>query len=204
MITSSQLFGEDVDDVDALHPDPMVLLRLWVPDASAELRPLAALATIGPDGDPSVRHVLVSDRDADGILFHTGTDTRKSAELAAHPAAAMVVAWPEIGRQLSIRGAVERITPAEAATAYARRSRYLQLLAWVNTPETALLPLAERRARWAEFDAAHPHLEPPAEWTGYRIRPRTLTFWRGDPDGPSNRQEYTRTSDGWTGTILPG
>jgi pyridoxamine 5'-phosphate oxidase len=204
MITSSQLFGADVADIETLQPDPMALLRSWVPEPASELRPLAALATIGLDGIPAVRHVLLSDRDAEGVMFHSGTGTRKSAELAAHPVAAMTVAWPEIGRQLSLRGDVEKLTPAESAAAYFRRPRYLQLLAWVSTDELALLPAAERRARWAEFDAAHPELEVPEEWVGYRIRPRTITFWRGDPDGPSNRHEYTRTPDGWAGVILPG
>jgi pyridoxamine 5'-phosphate oxidase len=204
MITSSQLFGEDVEDGDVVHPDPIALLNLWLPDAAAELRPLAALATIGPDGLPDVRHVLVSDRDEDGVLFHTGTTTRKAAELAARPVAAMTVAWPEIGRQLSLRGDVEQLSPDDAAATFGRRSRYLQLLAWANTPEVALLPLAERRARWAAFDAAHPVLDAPAEWTGYRIRPREITFWRGDPDGPSNRHRYTRTPSGWEAAKLPG
>jgi pyridoxamine 5'-phosphate oxidase len=204
MITSSQLFGEDMEDVDVLHPDPIALLALWLPDATEELRPLAALATIGPDGLPDVRHVLVSDRDADGVLFHTGTTTRKAAELTARPVAAMTVAWPEIGRQLSLRGDVEQLEPGAAAATYRRRSRYLQLLAWANTSEIAQLPAEERRARWAAFDAAHPLLDAPAEWTGYRIRPREITFWRGDPDGPSNRHRYTRTAAGWEGAKLPG
>lgn len=159
---------------------------------------MSALATIGLDGIPTVRHVLVSDADEHGLCFHTDGTSRKAAELAAQPVAALSVAWPTIGRQLSVRGTVE------SAAAYRLRSRYLKLLAWQNTPGTALLPTEERRARWAAFDTEHAELEPPVEWAGYRIRPRTITFWRGDAAGPSNRHEYALGADGWTSTVLPG
>lgn len=204
MITSNPAFGHDVDDVETPHADPIALMQLWLPPNGSELRPLAALATVGLDGIPAIRHVLISERDDEGLYFHTDATSRKAAELAANPVAAMTVAWPEIGRQLVVRGTVEPLTPAESAVAYRVRSRYLQLLAWQNTRSTALASATERRALWAEFDLAHPVLEPPAEWTGYRIRPRTITFWRGDPAGPSNRHEYSLGEGGWTSAILPG
>lgn len=204
MITADASFGHDVDDTQSLQPDPIALMNRWLPDNDTELRPLAALATIGLDGMPAVRHVLISDRDDSGLYFHTDATSRKAAELAANPVAAMTVAWPQFGRQLAVRGTVELLEPADAAVAYRHRSRYLQLLAWQNTPATALLPADERRDRWAAFDRAHPELEPPAEWAGFRLRPRTITFWRGDAEGPSNRHEYTVAVEGWTGTVLPG
>ena len=111
---------------------------------------------------------------------------------------------PELGRQLVVRGIVERVTPAEAATVYAQRSRYLQLLAWLNTRENAQLDASARQHLWAEFDAAHPTLDPPARWTGFRLRPLTLTFWRGDPIGQSTRQHYTLADGRWSGRILAG
>lgn len=204
MITAGTTFGYDVDETDALVEDPLALMVQWLPPHDSELRPLAALSTLGLDGLPSLRHVLISDRDAAGLTFHTDAASAKVAEIGANPVAAMAVAWPELGRQLVVRGIVERVTPAEAATVYAQRSRYLQLLAWVNTRENAHLPADARRHLWAEFDEAHPQLEPPARWVGFRLRPLTLTFWRGDPLGQSTRQHYTLDDGRWSGRILAG
>lgn len=204
MITATPAFGHDVDDVDSIHPDPIELMNAWIPPRDSELRPLAALATIGLDGIPTVRHVLISDADDSGLYFHTDARSRKAAEVDERPVAALSTAWPEIGRQLSIRGTVEPLTREESAAAYRLRSRYLQLLAWENTVELAQQPTDERRAQWAAFDAAHPELDAPDAWQGYRIRPVTITFWRGDPVGPSNRHEYSLGEDGWSAVVLPG
>lgn len=203
MITAGTSFGSDIETPDVPHPDPIALMLMWLP-RDVDLLPLAALSTIGRDGYPDVRHVLVSDQDADGILIHTDTTSRKAHELAAQPRAALAVAWPEIGRQLIARGDIDALDPDEAAPAYRRRSRYLQLLAWLNTPETALLPQSEKQTEWARFDAEHPVLDPPATWGGFRLRPAELIFWRGDPAGPSTRHFYSRSADGWECRILPG
>jgi len=204
MITAGTTFGSDVDDADVLVDDPTALMVQWLPTHDGELRPLAALSTIGLDGIPALRHVLISDQDAAGLTFHSDQASAKVAEIAANPVAAMAVAWPEIGRQLVVRGIVERVSAAEAAAVYAQRSRYLQLLAWLNTRENAQLDTAGRRHLWAEFDAAHPTLDPPPRWVGFRLRPLTLTFWRGDPSGQSTRQHYTLDDGRWSGEILAG
>ncbi|MDQ1123767.1 pyridoxamine 5'-phosphate oxidase family protein [Microbacterium trichothecenolyticum] len=204
MITAGTTFGSDVDDTDSLVDDPLALMVRWLPTPDSELRPLAALSTIGLDGLPSVRHVLVSERDAAGLTFHTDSASTKVAELAANPVAAVAVAWPEIGRQLVVRGVVQRVNADEAARVYAERSRYLQLLAWMNTRENAQLPAAARQRLWADFDDTHPELTPPARWVGFRLRPVTLTFWRGDPIGQSTRQHYTLVDGRWAGEILAG
>ncbi len=204
MITAGTSFGSDVDEIDALVDDPLALLLRWLPPHDSELRPLAALSTIGRDGIPSLRHVLVSDQDATGLYFHTDSGSAKVAEIAAAPVAAMAVAWPEIGRQVTVRGIVERVSTASAAEAYRRRSRYLQLLAWLNTDDNAHLPAYDRRHLWAEFDETHPTLDPPERWAGFRLRPVTVTFWRGDMLGQSVRQHYTLSDGRWTGRILAG
>ena len=204
MITAGTSFGSDVDDIDALVPDPLALLVEWLPPHDSELRPFAAFWTTGRDGIPSLRPVLVSDRDATGLYVHTDSGSEKVAELAANPVAAMSVAWPELGRQVTVRGIVERTSRAAAADIYRRRSRYLQLLAWLNTHDNARLPAYDRRHLWAEFDEAHPVLDPPERWAGFRLRPLTLTFWRGDMLGQSVRQQYTLTDGRWSGRILAG
>ncbi|BDZ63814.1 pyridoxine/pyridoxamine 5'-phosphate oxidase [Agromyces mangrovi Wang et al. 2018] len=207
IITSTNRFGHDQEHPDEVLADPMELLAAWLPANDDELRPLMTLTTIGADGYPDSRSVLLSDHDERGITFHTDARTRKARELAADGRVSIVVAWVEHARQLTIAGDAVQVPAEEAAAVFRARSRYLQLLAWMNSSELAQLPRAERVARWEAFAAEHPdgELDPPPHWVGYRVRPHRLTFWRGDLEGPSNRVEYTRdASGGWTAARLPG
>jgi pyridoxamine 5'-phosphate oxidase len=206
VITSSDTFGADRADGDEDPADPLALLIGWLPANDAELRPLMTLSTIGLDGYPAARNVLVSRIDADGIYIHTDSRSGKAAELAAVPRACGTLVWPEIGRQVVVVGDVAPTSPTEAHAAFAARSRYLQLLAWANTAELAAEPLAQRRAVWQAFAAAHPDgtLSPPPTWCGFRLRPHRITFWRGDAEGPSNRAEYRVAASGWMVARLPG
>ena len=185
--------------------DPLELARQWLPADSDPERPRVTLATTGTDGCPDARTVLLSAFDETGFAFHTSAGSRKVAELAAVPRAAMVVLWPESARQLVVRGDVVPDEPAPAAAAWAARTGYLRRLARLNTDELAALPLADRRARWAALDADGAADTVPAEgWVGYRLRPAELTFWAGAADAASRRLQYTRDGGGWTWRHLAG
>lgn len=206
IITSHNRFGRDIEDPDGTPADPLELLGMWLPPNADELRPLMTLTTLGADGYPDSRHLLLSMFDGEALCFHTDSRTRKAAQLSTDGRVSLALVWIMEGRQLTVQGDAVQMPPAEAALSYAKRSRYLQLLAWLNTAEMADLPREERVARWSGWDSSHPAspLETPPTWVGYRVIPRRLTFWRGDADGPSNRVEYTRTSAGWSSTRLPG
>lgn len=169
---------------------------MWLPEPDPGPPPLMALGTIGPDGYPRSRHVVLSECGEQGIYFHTDARSAKVTELANDPRATVAVAWPSAARQVVAHGDVMRASADEELSVYRRRGRYLQLLAWLNTEELAQLPTAERRAQWAEFDRAHDRLDPPPDWAGFVLRPREIAFWRGDPDGPSQRIRYRRP-DPW-------
>ena len=128
------------------------------------------------------------------------------AQLSRIPAAALLLTIPEQAVQLVLRGPVARLAGPALATAYGARSRYLQLLAWLNTTEMAGLDPGERRSRWAAFADAHPpgSLTAPPDWTGFVLRPTRVTIWRGDLEGPSQRTEYQLESGDWSTEILPG
>jgi len=198
-MTTPETFGRDQDDTDVAPADPRTLLRSWLPALDDPNEPLMTLATVGLDGYPNARNVLMSGFDGERLHFHTTAHSRKVAELAALPRATAVLVWPELARQVVITGDVAPETSQEAAAEFPARSRELQLLEWVNTDELAARPISERRAEWAAFDAAHPEtpLAPPATWVGYTITPRRVVFWRGDSEGPSNRLMYTRGDRGW-------
>jgi pyridoxamine 5'-phosphate oxidase len=128
--------------------------------------------------------------------------------LAENPRASGALAWLDAGRQLVVSGDVVRESDEVAAATYLSRTRYLQLLAWANTADTAQQSSAERQARWSALSMMRPQgsLVAPPAWAEFVLRPSRLTFWRGDPDGPSHRVEYRResTSTSWSVTQLPG
>ncbi|WP_220093793.1 pyridoxine/pyridoxamine 5'-phosphate oxidase [Gryllotalpicola protaetiae] len=194
------MFGRDLEDTDASPADPLALLGMWLPDPADPVKPLMTLSTMGLDGYPDARTVLLSAFDGRLLRFHTDARSRKASELAAVPRATMTLVWPDAARQVVVTGDVAPEAPAEAAETYPTRSRALQLLAWLNTDELAARPAAERQAAWARFDAEHAEtpLVPPSTWVGFTLAPRRVVFWRGHAEGPSNRIMYTSGEDGWS------
>lgn len=187
--------------------DAWALLTAWLPSNDAAERPVMTLSTVTPAGRPDARAVLLTEFDDDGFYFHTDSGSAKVAQLAANPQVALSFLWPEHPRQLVVRGTAAIAPPDETAWAYRARSRYLQQLAWQNTPAFAELPDAARRASWASFAAEHPDgFEQPDSWFGAVVRPSELTFWTPGVDTASRRLRFTRSVDtgGWHSRLLPG
>ena len=178
----------------------------WLPTDDEPDRPQIQLATVDAAGRPDVRTVLLSGWTPDGFSFHTDTTSRKAEQLEQQPAVAIVAVWPGFSRQLVILGVAEREEPATSRVAFARRSPYLQQLAWQNSHEFALLPYADRIEQWRAFRAEHAAEPMPVSptWSGYVVRPDRLTFWESDPDTASHRLEYTAVAGDWVLTHLPG
>ncbi|MGY1743655.1 MULTISPECIES: pyridoxamine 5'-phosphate oxidase family protein [unclassified Blastococcus] len=194
--------GREVHADGAPPADPLALARAWLPADDDPDRPRVTLCTVGEDGYPNARTVLLSAVDASGFAFHTACGSRKVAELAAVPRAGIVVLWPDLGRQLVVRGDVVPDGEEQAAAAWAARSEYLRRLAWLNTEELAGLPRAERVARWAGF--APDGDGPAGSWVGYRLRPREMTFWAASAETASRRLQYLRAGGRWSCRALPG
>ncbi len=210
MSNPTTTFGEDIGIDDPVE-DPLDLLDLWLAPVGANsdstdmtTTPLMALATVGPDGAPRLRHVLLSSYDRGRLHFHSDARTAKAAELAADTRVAASIVWPEIPRQLTVLGSVVAEDGDEQARAFAQRTRYLQMLAWINDHELAQRSAAERAAAWAAYDEAHGTLAPPPTWCGYVIVAHRITFWRGCDDGPSQRIVCKREPSGWQVERLPG
>jgi pyridoxamine 5'-phosphate oxidase len=184
--------------------DPFELLRDWAPADDDPDRPLVTLATVDDEGLPDARTVQLTSVGHGSVTFHTDSGSRKVGQLRAHPRAALVVRWDDQARQVVLRGPVSTTSASDRRIAFARQPRYLQLLAWLNTPELARLPRPERERRWAAFDEDHPVLDPPPTWIGYALRPVDLLFWEGSEEGPSRRLRYRLSSGTWTRQALPG
>ena len=188
--------------------DPVELIADWLPGVPGQdgYFPVMSLATVDGDGAPDVRTVLLSQIISGGMAFHTDSDSLKVQQLRRTPTAALLLHLPDQARQIVVRGLVTEQSEPDLAASYASRTRYLQLLAWLNTPELAGLPEPERRTRWAAFAAEHPagSLRAPPQWTGFVVVPQRITLWQGHFDGPSHRIDYTASAAGWTSVELPG
>lgn len=190
---------------DAAPTDPYALFESWYEEArSVERDPTAmALATVAPDGAPSVRMVLLKGADRRGFVFYTNLDSRKSLELAGNPKASLCFWWQELRRQVRIDGTVEAVSEAEADAYFASRHYGSQIGAWASLQSRPLASRAELERRVAEYEAHFPDKVPrPPTWSGFRIVPRALEFWRELPHRLHERLLFSRAGDSWSVTRL--
>jgi pyridoxamine 5'-phosphate oxidase len=186
-------------DVD---PDPMVQFGRWFDDAEAAdlVEPSAmTLATATAEGVPSARMVLLRGVDQRGFVFYTNYESRKAAELAANPRAALVFWWGELQRQIRVEGPVERTSQQESAAYFRTRPLGSRLSAWAS-PQSRVIPgRAVLDQRVAELAAGHPQgdIPLPPFWGGYRLVPEVVELWQGRPNRLHDRLRYTRVADGW-------
>jgi pyridoxamine 5'-phosphate oxidase len=158
-----------------------------------------ALATVGADGAPSVRHVLLRHITDEGITFFTNRTSRKARELATNPRAACTLYWRELDRQVCLRGAVTEL-PADASDAYfATRPRDAQLGAWASDQSQPLDDRAtlERRVEQARDRFAGGDVPRPEHWGGFELTPDEVECWQGRPYRLHDRFRYTREGAAW-------
>lgn len=157
-----------------------------------------SLATVGEDGQPSLRIVLLKAFDERGFVFYTNTGSRKGRELAAHPRAAMCFHWQPLERQVRVEGAVERVSDAEADAYFATRARGSQLGAWASLQSQPMPPGAlDARLAEAEVRFASGPVPRPPHWSGFRVVPSRIEFWHNMPSRLHERAVHHREADGW-------
>lgn len=157
-----------------------------------------ALATVGQDGKPSIRTVLLKGVDERGFVFYTNYQSRKGRELSENPQAALVFYWPDLERQVCVAGPVTKL-PREESEAYFRsRPRGSRLAAWASNQCDVVASRAALEAKWRAIEARFPgdHVPLPPTWGGYVLAPERLEFWQGRPSRLHDRFGYTKKADG--------
>lgn len=183
------------DEIDAA--EPFRLFEAWLDEARAqELNdPNAmALATVAEDGLPDLRMVLMKDVSPDGFVFYTNLESAKGVELAAAPRAALLFHWKSLRRQVRARGGVEPVSAAEADAYFATRPRDSQIGAWASAqsrPMAGRFELEKRVAEYALKFGVKPVPRPP-HWSGFRLRPVQMEFWRDGAFRLHDRLVYRR------------
>ncbi|MGE0735597.1 MAG: pyridoxamine 5'-phosphate oxidase [Alphaproteobacteria bacterium] len=188
-------------------PNPFDLVRAWLDEAhkSEPADPTAAaLATVGPDGQPSQRMVLVRGWDDRGLVFYTNFESRKGRELLGHPRAALCFHWKSLRRQIRAEGAVSAVDDAEADAYFAGRDRGSQIGAWASQQSRPMRGKAELMGRVASFTAKFGigKVPRPPHWSGFRLAPHYFEFWRDGKFRLHDRLIYRRAGDGWTTETL--
>jgi len=184
-----------------LPGDPMAQFERWFEDARrAEIfEPNAmTLATVGADGQPSARVVLLKGVDEQGLVFYTNLASRKSRELDANARAALVFWWGPLARQVRFEGAVERVAEAAAERYFASRPRGSQIGAWASAQSSVIASreVLEQAARRHEERFAEGAVPRPGFWGGFRLLPVRVEFWQGRADRLHDRLRYAREGGG--------
>lgn len=185
-----------------LDSDPVAQFDRWFRDAerAQSLDPNAmSIATVDAHGQPSSRTVLLKLYDQTGFVFYTNLGSRKAHELDANPKVALLFFWPEIHRQVHIRGRATRTTAAESLGYFMRRPRDSQLGAWVSNQSQPISSRALLEQKFSEmrqkFAAGEVPL--PSFWGGFRVVPAEIEFWQGQESRLHDRFLYTRREGGW-------
>ena len=192
-----ELHREDLND------DPLAQFDVWLKDAIDARLPdptAMTIATVGEDGQPSQRIVLLKDVSQGGFVFYTNLGSRKAQELKHNQKISLHFPWHYLERQVKICGVASQLSTAEVAKYFMSRPKESQLAAWASQQSK---PISTRQMLMSKFEEvknkfAQGDVPLPSFWGGFRVMPREIEFWQGGANRLHNRFVYTvQEQNGW-------
>jgi pyridoxamine 5'-phosphate oxidase len=185
-----------------LADDPIAMFGRWMRDAvAAGLHEPNAMvvSTVGADGRPSSRMVLLKGVGEEGLVFYTNHASRKGEELAANPHCSLLFPWHPLERQVRIDGTAEVLDRPRVEAYFRTRPRGAQLGAWASDQSRPVASRAELEASYARVEERYADADVPVppHWGGYRVVPESVEFWQGRPGRMHDRLVYRRDGSAW-------
>lgn len=185
-----------------INPNPFEQLRTWLDDAinGKEKEPTAmVLSTLDTNGFPESRVVLLKELKGDGLVFYTNYESKKGSQISQNGHVAVVLFWPQLERQVRIKGTAEKISESESGNYFKSRPIDSQLGAWAS-PQSRIIEgrevLDRNYQKYQEY-FKNREIEKPPHWGGFIIRPEYFEFWQGRPNRLHDRFEFVLDANEW-------
>lgn len=188
-------------DVATTEESPFAQFQKWFDAASTAelLEPNAmVLGTVGSEGQPSQRTVLLKYFDEAGFVFFTNYGSRKAKQIAGNSRVSLLFQWLPLHRQVELHGVAEKVSTSESLRYFAMRPRGSQLGAWISRQSEVVSSRSVLETKWDEFKRkfGEGEIPLPSFWGGFRVRPSRFEFWQGGAKRLHDRIEYLPTAGG--------